>query len=1494
MPSSGQTKAVLPHLVSGIFLSLPAFADLDAYVAEQFSPLKNQGGKTKRNQEADSFAESVSDSPATELDLNSCIAFIASSCMQTVLDSGLKSLPADAAIFLSLPQVLLSEPGVSAGLSLFFQQSYEIDPTLVLYDRSRQSIVDALSWLDRAECSMALLLALDLENSGGSPPSIISILLASADSAKIHKLAGYASLQNQTLAFDTVSSKATADEVLVADWQIDPRSIGLYEYSCLEKNPQRLSGFLQLRAAAADLKESFAESSIWTEHDRVCFLSALSLQVSDQSELLSPLLAILSLSLALDLRVIPAANKDSDEFFPGPPELISNKHARPWIHPVSPVEDRHPRRGLIDMGGAFGLVLAELGNDLVEIRPRKLKTQSSELFIFSGESIETLQLDLAEFRSFLKQNFGLSIFKLAYFNNCLKAKELKKHKLAIIAQTAEELEAFLEAAEHHLSTSPEAALHNLALRPHGISYSPVALSKLEGKLAFVLPGLGASYPHMLEDLCFYFPELRQVFDYVERLALAAGDKIIPSRAIFPVENSRLQTSQAALATMDSAVVALLLAEWAIFALLKELGISPDLLIGCSTGEFAAITMSEAVDILEASQTFYKLSTEVSRSISIESLSKLRSIRIAASYEKVLADLLEGLKETVYLSADLSETCVLVSGEKGAIDELLKILKQKEIDYLSLPVAIPYHTPLVAGKVSASDREVKDLKMGSCRVESWSCSTAGKYPNQSDELRKISTELFEKPILLRKTILAAYDEGARVFVEVGPKGGLIPFISETLEDLEHLAVAANLPGRSGIDQFNSMLAALACHGVNMKLDALYQRRLGFEKELEAGARELFEDELMDISQAYAQAELMSENDPLQFQFIDPLDFNSGLSDEVMICYLASLQDFHASLMSTQEKLMMAYLQGEDTPEIESEDSLATGYDFQLRLPQHYPFLPDPALYSYEDCFGLQFSLSTGNYPFLLDHAIGGQVRSSKDSSRIHLLPLMVALEIMAEGASLLCPALLLSKLSDIRAYKRIAVTSAELLLNLEMKVLENNCVETRICLQDGDPDDSTLLASCIVEFASVLPAKPERSIFASETESRKASISAGKLYCKGSMFHGPLMQSVESIELVARKQIEGKLRCRPADNWFASSEPERMLPLIIDPLMLDNGSQFVLYQMYEHEIPAIALLPFHIESIEFFQGYHEQCGKLLTAAAHLRSMSLRGTEARVEISDEKNQVLARINDVSSRAIVLSEKFQNFVQDPSVLLCRPLEFDESGKRVIASILRSELPEDETTLDWLGDYLLTQAEQSQWRKVARSEKRRLDWLSGRIAAKDAARILLRGLYNIILRPADIEIRSTDGGGVELFLPEIELSGLPQISISHCSNMTVALAEEHCSERHAGIDVEDAVEREEGFAELAFTKTELGWLAKKSSSEKSKFIAALWTAKEAAAKACGSGLAGNPRLFELLNENSKENLFEIRASAGERPGVYSCRVLTDLFEHLSIAFVENYRRAD
>ena len=155
-----------------------------------------------------------------------------------------------------------------------------------------------------------------------------------------------------------------------------------------------------------------------------------------------------------------------------------------------------------------------------------------------------------------------------------------------------------------------------------------------------------------------------------------------------------------------------------------------------------------------------------------------------------------------------------------------------------------------------------------------------------------------------------------------------------------------------------------------------------------------------------------------------------------------------------------------------------------------------------------------------------------------------------------------------------------------------------------------------------------------------------------------------------------------------------------------------------------------------------------------------------------------------------------------------------------------------------VLSRAERALFQSMTGPVKRRRDWLMGRIAAKEAVRVWVLARQGFALLPADIEIAAEAEGRPVATTPGLDVD-LPWISIAHAGGAAVAAAADY----PVGADYEllagvDAVLLAEG----GFTEAELATLGHSVES-----LLGGWCAKEAAAKAAGTGLTGRPKAFAL-----------------------------------------------
>ena len=76
-----------------------------------------------------------------------------------------------------------------------------------------------------------------------------------------------------------------------------------------------------------------------------------------------------------------------------------------------------------------------------------------------------------------------------------------------------------------------------------------------------------------------------------------------------------------------------------------------------------------------------------------------------------------------------------------------------------------------------------------RIEVWSCTNASPYPTERAAVEELTVRQLRCKVRFRETIEAMYEAGVRLFVEIGPRGILSGFVTDTLMKRPHAAVPA---------------------------------------------------------------------------------------------------------------------------------------------------------------------------------------------------------------------------------------------------------------------------------------------------------------------------------------------------------------------------------------------------------------------------------------------------------------------------------------------------------------------------------------------------------------------------------------------------------------------------------------------------------------------------------------------------------------------------------
>ena len=138
----------------------------------------------------------------------------------------------------------------------------------------------------------------------------------------------------------------------------------------------------------------------------------------------------------------------------------------------------------------------------------------------------------------------------------------------------------------------------------------------------------------------------------------------------------------------------------------------------------------------------------------------------------------------FLANDNSIGQLILSGKNSELEKFEKILKEKKIKNIKLPVSAPFHCELM-GKATITMRKVlnnQEIKEPKYKIVS--NVTATEYSNTS-EIKELLIKQIESPVRWRESVLYMISNGTSIFVEIGPGkvlSGLIKRINKEVKVL----------------------------------------------------------------------------------------------------------------------------------------------------------------------------------------------------------------------------------------------------------------------------------------------------------------------------------------------------------------------------------------------------------------------------------------------------------------------------------------------------------------------------------------------------------------------------------------------------------------------------------------------------------------------------------------------------------------------------------------
>ncbi|MEU4350583.1 beta-ketoacyl synthase N-terminal-like domain-containing protein [Streptomyces sp. NPDC023838] len=460
------------------------------------------------------------------------------------------------------------------------------------------------------------------------------------------------------------------------------------------------------------------------------------------------------------------------------------------------------------------------------------------------------------------------------------------------------------------------------------------------------------------------------------------------------------------------------------------------------------------------------------------------------------------------------------------------------------------------------------------------------------------------------------------------------------------------------------------------------------------------------------------------------------------------------------------------------------------------------------------VSTAAMPYLLDHCFFPQRPGWPEPADRHpVVPATTVLHHLMAAAERAAPGQRAVAVADVRLEKWVNAIPA-----VDVTITARPLGAGRWALAFGP------YARATVHLAPGYPATPPTPPLDAADE-RPPGIAAAQLYEDRWMFHGPAFQGVSALRGIGPGHVRGTITTPSAPGG-----------------LLDNVGQLLGYWLMSTHPTRTVIFPVALERARF-HGPPPPTGTPVDCHAVITSLTEDTLLADVRLTLPDGTVWAELSGWRDRRFsgLDARRSGGYPEHLALAEARPGGW---------CLLRDVWP-DPASRDLLMRMQLGRAEREAYE--TKPPRGRRQWLLGRIAAKDAVRRWLWERGEGAVFPAEIEIVNEESGRPRAVgmhgrsLPALDLS------LAHRGDLAVALvrpARPGPYPNGVGIDVEEIADRTPETHRVALGHRELALLARLvagSGESEALWFTRFWTAKEAAAKAEGTGFAGRPHAFEV-----------------------------------------------